>query len=278
MRALFTVGLCAILAPSAYSQTSQTGTFVGTVSRDSVGTAVGQAQVQLPQLNLSATTNYQGEFRIPNIPAGRYGIAVRAVGFQLLVDSIDVQAGATVDGDIILTPVPVNLAAQHTTAAVEKYLPPGIAEMEERRKTGLGGHFVTDSALRANDGRKLTYMLAAVAGIHQVLSSAGPAIFIANGRPVGKGGGCTLPPGMRGPSPSCDFPSGQCYVDLYINGARYFVGPANALNPPPDFNSMWNAEYSGIEYYSGAATIPPQYNATSGSGCGVMLLSTRRTP
>ena len=40
---------------------------------------------------------------------------------------------------------------------------------------------------------------------------------------------------------------------------------------------QWNVEYSGIEFYSGGATIPAQYNAT-GSGCGVMLLWTRRTP
>jgi hypothetical protein len=244
------------------------------VARDSAGTAVGGAQLQIPQLNRTAVTNWQGEFRFGDIPAGRYAVTVRAVGFQPLVDTISVRSGAVTDGDIILTAAPVNLAAQHTTATVEKHLPPGLAEMEDRRKTGLGGHFVTDSALRANDGRKLTYMLAEIPGIRQ-LNGSGGGIFIANGK-VNGAADCSKPVGMRA-APPCDFPPKQCYVDLYVNGARYFVGPATALNPPPDFNSMWNAEYSGIEFYSGGATIPAQYSATA-SGCGVMLLWTRRTP
>jgi hypothetical protein len=161
--------------------------------------------------------------------------------------------------------MPVNLATQHTTAAAdEKRLPSGIQEMEDRRKAGLGGYFVTDSMLRANDERKLTYFFAAIPRIHQVLNTMGSGVFLASPGP---------PP--RDYRTNRKFPGGKCDIDIFVNGARYFVGPAAPSNPPPDFDSFWAREYSGIEYYPGGASVPAQLNGTGG-GCGLLLLWTRR--
>ncbi len=263
MRAFLVVGLCAAMTAPVLAQT---GTFAGTVARDSVGTAVGQAEVQLPQLNRATATNYLGEFQFKNIPPGRYAVTVRAVGFQPFIDSIDIKPGAKVDGDIVLTAMPVSLEAQRTTAAgVAKRLPPGLQEMEDRRKANLGGYFVTDSVLRANDERKLTYFLAKVSGLSQVLAINSSAVFVATGR---------SPLDAHGISDGT-FPAGKCYVDVYLNGGKFFIGPATPSNPPPDFSSMWGKEYSGIEFYPGGSSVPAQYNSTGG-GCGTMLLWTRR--
>ena len=262
MRSLFLSAICAVAALPAHAQT---GTFLGTVARDSMDHAVGNAEVALPQLNLKATTNYMGEFRIGAIPPGRYAITVKAVGFEPLADSITVKAGATVDGDIILTALPVNLAAAHTVAAeTEHRLPAGLQELEDRRKMHMGGFFVTDSMLRANDERKITYMLAMAPRIEEVLSQTGTGIFIA----------------VPGPPPidyrsDGTFPVAKCYANIYLNGAVYWAGPPSPLNPPPDFNAMWAREYSGIEYYSSTSSVPSEYNATRW-GCGVLLLWTRR--
>jgi hypothetical protein len=243
---------------------AQTGTFAGTVARDSIGTAIGNAEVQLPQLNRRVTTNYLGEFRLGEVPAGRYAVAVRAVGFQPFTDSITVRAGAGVDGDIVLTALPVNLDPARTVAAApETRLPPGIAELEERRKLHMGGFFVTDSMLRANDERKLTYLLAQAPRLQQALGS-GTGVFLAVPGPA---------PGYRSDG---TFPGGKCFVNVYMNGARYWMGPPSPVNPPPDFDAMWSREYSGVEYYASTATIPPQYNSTNGWPCGVLLLWTRR--
>jgi hypothetical protein len=262
MRSLSIAAACVLIALPAHAQT---GTFAGTVARDSIGTAVGNAEVQLPQLNRAVTTNYLGEFRLGEIPAGRYVVVVRAVGFQPFIDSISVKAGAAVDGDIVLTALPVNLDAARTVAAApEKRLPPGIAELEERRKMHMGGFFVTDSMLRANDERKLTYLLAQAPRLQQALSS-GYGIFLA------------VPgPPSSGYKTDGTFPPNKCFVNVYLNGARYWMGPPSPLNAPPDFDAMWAREYSGVEYYASTATIPPQYNSTNGWGCGVLLLWTRR--
>jgi hypothetical protein len=264
MRTFFIAALCATLASAAGAQT---GTFVGTVSRDSMGTAVGQAEVQLPELKLTYTTNWQGEFQFTKVPVGRHLVTVRAIGFQPFLDTIEVKPGATLDGDIVLTAAPVDLAAQHTIAsAVAKRLPPGLQEMEDRRKTHMGGFFVTDSMLRANDERKLTYFMSQVPGIHQVLSQMGGGIFLAS---------ALAPEGRVATGTDGTFPPNQCYITIYMNGGKFFVGPATANNPPPDFGSWWARDYSGIEYYPSGATVPAEYNGT-GSGCGTLLLWTRR--
>ncbi|HEY4219311.1 MAG TPA: carboxypeptidase-like regulatory domain-containing protein [Gemmatimonadaceae bacterium] len=272
--ACLVTGLYTLIALPAAAQATRSGTVVGTVARDSLGTMVGEAQVQLPELNRSATTNWLGEFDFSNVPPGRYAIRVRAIGFQPLIDSIDVQPGARVDADIILTATPVSLATQHTTAtAVEKRLPIGLQEMEDRRKTHLGGYFVTDSTLRANDDEKLTVFLARIPGLHQELGTTGSGTFIANGRESGSGG-CVFCVGDKSDGV---FPTGKCYVNVFVDGVPFFLGPASPRNPPPDFNALWAHEYSGIEYYPSAATTPSQYNGAKAS-CGTMLLWTRRTP
>ncbi|HEY4219309.1 MAG TPA: carboxypeptidase-like regulatory domain-containing protein [Gemmatimonadaceae bacterium] len=249
---------------------------VGTVARDSMGSVVGQAQVQLPALNRSATTNWLGEFEFSDVPPGRYAVTVRAIGFEPLSDSLVVTPGGRVDADIILTAAPVNLAAQHTTATVvEKRLPIGLQEMEDRRKTHLGGYFVTDSMLRANNEAQLTEFIGKIPHISQELSTSGPGTYLANGREQGNGMGVA----HAGVDTSSfkTFPHGMCYINVFVDGVPYFLGPATERNPPPDFGSLWAHEYSGIEYYPSGATIPAQYNGTK-SSCGVMLLWTRRTP
>ncbi|HEY4216064.1 MAG TPA: carboxypeptidase-like regulatory domain-containing protein [Gemmatimonadaceae bacterium] len=261
MRSLVIAVVCVFIAANARAQT---GVFIGTVARDSLDHAVGNAEVQLPQLSRKTTTNYLGEFRFGDVPAGRYAVTVRAVGFEPLIDTIVVKPGATVDGDIILTALPVSLDTSRTVAATNRpALPAGLDEMEGRRKMHMGGFFVTDSALRANDERKLTYFLAMAPRIEEVLSTTGSGIFIA----------------VPGPAPGYTtdgtFPGGRCYVNIYLNGSVFWAGPPGPFNPPPDFNAMWAREYSGVEYYASESSIPTQYNATRW-GCGVLLLWTRR--
>jgi hypothetical protein len=58
---------------------------------------------------------------------------------------------------------------------------------------------------------------------------------------------------------------GQCVVDLYIDGQ--IVGDN-------DLEKLRADQFAGVEWYSGAASIPVQYNKT-GSTCGVLLFWSR---
>lgn len=251
MRTLIVIVLCIATSLPAYAQA---GTFAGTVASDTAGNVVGHADVQLPQLSRATTTNIVGQFQFNDVPPGRYAVVVRAIGFQLFADSVDIAPGARVDGDIVLTPTVVSLETQHTTAAaLEKRLPPGIQEMNDRMKTHLGGHFVTDSVLRANDQRKLTYFFAGIPGVHQIFASMGTGVYLAS---------------ARDPKPP------PCYIDVYMNGALYYRN--GDKSEPPDFSALTAMDFSGIEFYPGGATTPAQYNGTKKRDCGVILLWTRR--
>jgi hypothetical protein len=256
--------LClAVISARADAQAVSSGTVAGIVERDTLGHVIAHAEVDLPALNRATITNAEGSFEFADVPAGRHALVVRAIGFQLLVDTIVVAADARVDAEIILTATPVSLPTVQANAS--KRLPFGLDEMESRRKTHLGGYFVTDSMLRANDEKKLTYFFAQMPGVDQALSTVGAGIFLAN-------------PHIQRPGKSDGtFPPGRCYFDVFVDGARYFVGPAGPGNPPPDFAALWANGYSGVEFYPSGATIPTQYNVT-GNGCGVILLWTRRTP
>jgi hypothetical protein len=76
---------------------AQAGSFVGIVARDTLDHGIANAEVRLPQLDRLATTNDSGTFEIPDIPAGRYAVVVRAIGFQQLIAEIEVKAGQRLD-------------------------------------------------------------------------------------------------------------------------------------------------------------------------------------
>ncbi|HEY4218908.1 MAG TPA: carboxypeptidase-like regulatory domain-containing protein [Gemmatimonadaceae bacterium] len=258
MRGRLATTLSVVLTASLHAQA---GSFGGSVLRDTLGNGIARAEVQIPDAHLTTATDPTGSFAFSNVSPGRHAIVVRAVGFELLVDTIDVAAGQRLEADIVLHVTPVNLATVKTIAPAEKRLPFGLDEMEDRRKSGLGGYFVTDSMLRKNDDRKLTYFLAEIPGLQLSvtpvpgIASAGTAVYLKGGHNVIK-----------------------CYVEVYLDGAVYYRGPPSEANPPPDFNTLWANGYSGIEFYPGAASVPTQYNATHKEDCGTMLLWTRRTP
>ncbi|HEY4217146.1 MAG TPA: carboxypeptidase-like regulatory domain-containing protein [Gemmatimonadaceae bacterium] len=256
MRTLLVAGLCIAVASSAQAQS---GIFAGTVARDTLGGVIASAEVSIPELNRTTLTNPRGEFELSGIPLGRHAITVRAIGYQMIVDTIDVTAGQRVDADIVLIKSPVDLAPVKTTeTTIAKRLPIGIQEMEDRRKTHLGGYFVTDSMFRANDEKKLTYFLSRIPSARLMLDTHGSTdVYLVNsrGNPMN--------------------PQQPCYMTIYIDGALFYQ-PGHG--DPPDFNSFLANGFSGMELYPSGATTPTEYNGTGTLDCGTVLLWTRRTP
>jgi hypothetical protein len=255
---------------TAASVGAQTGSLAGTVARDSAGHVLGGVELRLPQVNRVATTNYLGEFGIAGLPIGRYAVVLRAVGFTPVTDTVEIKAGAVTEREFVLAPVVAALDTVRTTGAGQRRLPPGLAGMEERRRSGQGGHFITEDVLRDNDARQMAGLLSArIPGVSQVF--IGSAVYLSSGRTIGDGG----PVFRKKPAGSPN----QCFVTVYVDGVRSWTGPWDGPSdrehtPPPDFGHMGVNEYGGIEYYAGGASLPTQFNAT-GTGCGTLLLWTR---
>jgi hypothetical protein len=64
-------------------------------------------------------------------------------------------------------------------------------------------------------------------------------------------------------------------VTLYVDGVVVFNSANNKSTADiPDLALFRAADYAGIEYYAGGASMPTKFNFTS-SGCGVLLLWSR---
>jgi len=262
--------LAAAASVRAQNAAAQNGSLVGTVARDSSGHMIGGVEIRLAQINRIVTTNYLGEFGIASIPAGRYAVTLRAVGFTPATDTVEIKANAVTEREFILAPVVAVLDTVRTTSAGQRRLPPGLAGMEERRRAGQGGYFITENILRDSDARQMAGVVSGrIPGVSQVF--IGSSVYLASGRTVGDGG----PVFRKKPPGSVN----QCFVTVYMDGVRIWNGPWDGPGdrehaPPPDFGHMSVTEYGGIEYYPGGASLPMQFNAT-GAACGTLLLWTR---
>jgi hypothetical protein len=62
---------------------------------------------------------------------------------------------------------------------------------------------------------------------------------------------------------------GGCPVSIYVDGAVVYK-PGMSPNVE-DFRNYKSEDYEGVEWYSGASTVPTEYGGT-GATCGVLLL------
>lgn len=251
------------IGPSLLS--AQNSNFAGTVARDSLRHMLGSVEVSFPDLERSASTNAGGQFRFEGLPSGRYVVTIRSLGFAPVTDTVALAAGATTTHDFVLLPAVLALDTVHSRAQAKRFNSAALNAFEERRTSGHGGQFVTDSDFRKNENTRLSELLARrMAGLMKV--PVGPNTYLASGRSLGNDGGPVFQSKMG--------PNVYCWVTVYVDGTKIFQGPGSSVSKPPDFNNMSIAEFSGAEYYGGGATVPPEFNAT-GTSCGVLLLWTR---
>jgi hypothetical protein len=141
------------------------------------------------------------------------------------------------------------------------FVSPGMRGFEIRRKNGLG-QFVTDSALRAASGARLSHVL--TRHMPQLLFGAGNSAgeFPISARVCGGGLACAAP---------------RCYVRIFVDGTLMFDGTPRLLDIEGADVSHWRTEdFSGIEYYASPAGVPSQY-AGRNSDCGTLLFWSRET-
>ena len=247
----FPFGLCS----------AQTATLFGLVMRDSSGHELGGAEVQLAGMPRAVLTNSRGGFRIDALPPGRYALAIRHVGFRPLTDTIEVVASQKLEREFVMTEQPQELDSVRVTAVETRYISPNLRGFEERRKSGRGGYFITDSLLRRNDERSVAGVVAGNAPGVVIVSAAGYT-YLASSRK------CSV----AGATASCKGGS-TCWVAVYQDGIRIYDATMGAMNRP-DFNRIAVREYAAVEFYPSDASLPMQ-SSNRGSDCGTLLLWTR---
>src|SRR4051794_26107474 len=87
---------------TAGSACAQRPSFFGTVARDTLDHMIGGAEIRIPALDRATISNYMGQFRFSNLPAGKYLVAIRYVGYTQLTDSIEIVDGKFLEHDYFL--------------------------------------------------------------------------------------------------------------------------------------------------------------------------------
>jgi outer membrane receptor protein involved in Fe transport len=117
---LFLVLSIALVTTGVFAQTSTTGSLEGRVV-DSAGAAVPGVAISVKSPNLispqSATTNDEGNYRILNLPPGKYTVTIEAAkGFSRFEQSVDVSLSKTTSYDVQLQAASVGASVTVTSA------------------------------------------------------------------------------------------------------------------------------------------------------------------
>jgi carboxypeptidase family protein len=264
---IFAVGISSGVA----AQVPVTRSIIGNVTSDSAGAhGIGSVELTIRALGVGTRSNWMGEFRLPGVPAGRWLVEVRRVGYRSTSDSVTVTSNADASLNFVLQPAPVTLDSVVTRADAQQYISPNLRGFMERMKSHQGGYFIGDSVLRQNESRQLPTVIETRApGLN--LYRLGNTIYAVSAR-------AGAAPAQCGVFQHCVKTSRKlpeaCYVTVYLDGVPQFdPRHLSPTTPPTDLNTINVADLTGVEYYPSPESVPTEYQGTS--PCGALLLWTR---
>lgn len=233
-------------------------TLAGRVVHKTSKAGIPAAEVLLAPSARRLVTDSAGHFRFDRVQPGNVSLVVRRLGFAPESATFIVQTADDLELLIEMaeTAQPLDTV---TVAGPENVLVRGkLAGFYERKRFGIG-RFLEAADLEKLIHRQLADVLSSrVPGVQKLRQRGRPGVFIATSRliPLALAGG----------------PAQPCFVDVYLDGVVVYTGGAGM--PPFDVNAIDPSHVSAIEFYSGPAQTPAQYNKT-GSACGVLLIWTK---
>ena len=217
---------------------SSPGVIDGAIT-DSSLVPLGDATAWVLGSRIEVLTGANGRFRIEKLPAGRYLLLVRRIGFTPVSTAVQVDGGDTARVWLSLNRV---TAALDTMRIVARNESGRLSEFEARRTSG-DGQFMTQAEIEKLNLQGVSDLLRHFMAVQ--ITTSGIAV---NGRLM---------------------PAWGCPFQFYIDGVAVPTPKVYVDLPSPK-------EIAGIEVHTTVGTIPLQYKNTHGAGfCGVILLWTR---
>ena len=206
----------------------------------------------------SARTDAAGRFAIEHIPAGTRTVEVRSIGSVPTAVAMDFATNGARDTTLSITrkaqelaPVAVEGRA-HSSAWME------LSGFGERRKHGLGA-FVTEDDIARQSYPDLASVLRGVRGV----------TVECNATKYMQGVPCFPQVYLLGVS---DYNGVRCTPNIFLDGSTFPLrGPMGFF----EFSQMTPpSSIRGIEVYSNPGSIPAEYDLTSSTGCGSIVIWT----
>jgi len=248
----------------ALAQTPNGGALRGQVIDHKDGAGVFGAEVWLVPSGSRLMTDSAGGFLFAGLAPGGYIIQIRHIGFRVTRDTVSVSADHETVRTYSLNAEATALDTVRTVAKQRSYISPRLQAFEERRLSGQGGHFISDSVFRRNENTTMA----------NLIESRMPGLTAIGGKTLASTRKRCAGLAFHGQCKGMG-----CYVTIYVDGTLYYTPPpplsSGASMPPPDFSRAFNAsDFSGAEFYADGASAPAGMHSND-QGCGTLWLWTR---
>lgn len=228
------------LFPAALLAQGSYGSISGSVF-DSLGGGVSGAQISVKGTDARAVSDDKGFYRLARLRPGDAELFIRRLGYRPESRGVRVTSQAETHLDLTMVALPIRLPTVEVRRRAEAY-DSRLAGFNTRRER-QAGHFVTREQLDRMSSARFVDALRQIPGVQF--------------RAI-RGGGTTIV--LRG---------SRCPPLVFIDGF-----PANA--GVMDLDMLDLASVEGIEIYSGAASVPPEFMGARGThGCGVVAVWSR---
>lgn len=234
--------------PEPAKQSTVYGMIDGAVT-DSTLKPLAVADISVVGIGARVTTAANGRFRFLQVPPGQYLIVVRRIGYAPASGIVQVGARDTLRLSYTLNR---SVAVMDTIRVRERAVSKRMLEFETRRAQGVG-QFLTQEDIERKGSVQIADYLRSMRGIE--VSRQTSEAFAGNIALSRREGG------------SYGEGSGACALQVVLDGIilpRFFNLD---LLPSPK-------QISGVEVYSGAATVPPQFGGPD-RRCGLIAIWTR---
>ncbi len=256
---LLPLGLVAGLAGAQ----EPTGRIVGTVTDSATGRPLAGAQASLLGTAQTATTSMEGRFEFLGVPAGRYVVHVRSVGYGGATLEANLAAGAVEEFAVGLTAVSVVLPEVVVEGEAQPIRVSPSLQGFYRRAAGGFGYFLKREDIERLNPTETSELLRTVPGIEVTRQGGNWESSIRS---------------AETPLTMADGQATECPVHVYVNG--HMVPTAlDAFNfNPGAIDLVRPQDVEGIEVYRRRTEIPHQFMRSGSFGqppCAVILIWTR---
>jgi hypothetical protein len=227
---------------------------------DSGGRPIVGATVATTAADSVHTTDQEGRFELKDVPVGRMGVRLRAIGFRPLNLALTVSAQRrVVDTTLVLARAAQLLDSVVVTGTAERPVAGKMIDVERRRQAGFG-KFLTRTELQDPLWGGLENQLRRFARVRVVPLCAGLGFAAASPEFGGDGAvniGCAT----------------ACFMTVFLDGVPFWSPDMAGLSPPPDLSQFHPQNLEAVEVYPTRAVVPIEFTGRM-TPCGVILLWT----
>jgi hypothetical protein len=234
----------------AMTDVSRFGVIDGVVT-DTLLQPLTSADVTIVGMGTRVVTGANGRFRMLQVPPGQYLLVVRRIGYAPTSGIVEVPAADTLR---LAYTLERSVYALDTVRTSGRRVTMRMLDFEKRRMQGLG-QFITQEEIERRGSIQTSDFLRYMRGVEVSMNTT--QAF----------GGTQVYSRREGGGFDANQQQNYCPMQVLLDGIilpRYFNLD---LLPPPK-------QISGIEVYSGAASIPPQFGGVD-RRCGVVAVWTR---